>query len=111
VPRPQSELTNVSCRLQHDEGAAACVFQSEYRPRSRDWKHHRSVAASKVFFGAHLTIPENVDEGFTVCDLNGEVLYSNPAVRELRVYASLDKRRLKEVPSTFELSSTDGTLV
>jgi signal transduction histidine kinase len=51
-------------------------------------------------------IIENLDEGVVVSDLNGAVLQSNHAARELHGDASLDG-----FAHTFELADADGTLL
>ncbi len=59
------------------------------------------------------TIIENLDEGVLVSDLEGELLHSNHAARELRGTASLDESRshLGGFGDTFELSGLDGTVL
>jgi len=57
------------------------------------------------------TIIENLDEGVVVSALDGKLLHSNHAVRELHGYVNPDesRRHLSEFAETFELSGIDGT--
>jgi PAS domain S-box-containing protein len=56
------------------------------------------------------TIIENLDEGVLVCDLDGELLHSNRAVKEIHGFASLEelRRNLGNFAGTFEVSGIDG---
>src|ERR1700735_5422001 len=59
------------------------------------------------------TIIENLDEGVVVAALDGKLLHSNHAVRELHGYGGPNESRqhLSEFAEMFELSATDGTVL
>jgi PAS domain S-box-containing protein len=83
-------LDGISAREQEVRQANATIQQSEARLQ---------------------TTLENLAEGVVVSDLNGQLLYFNPAAVEMHGFTSTDEylRRLPEFADTFELSALDGT--
>jgi len=80
--------------------------------RAREQEVRQANAAIQQSEARLQTTLENLAEGVVVSDLNGQLLYFNPAAVEMHGFTSTDEylRRLPEFADTFELSSLDGKI-
>ncbi len=71
----------------------------------------RAAEALKQSEAQHITILENLAEGLVVADLEGRLIYWNPASLRMHGYSSAEEghKKLTELADTFELSEMDGT--